>query len=138
MVRKMRLVGFKLEESALSIMVLSILTSELDSFVRVLSHGFQNKGLGFILKKLEQDHVQFKLNEDTRETVTALYSQKNKQLCNIFKMRSHIEEYCWKKNPKKRPTNLTSRPRKKMSPQLHSNIHPLNSEGACWSIPPLK
>ncbi|MBW0471260.1 hypothetical protein O181_010975 [Austropuccinia psidii MF-1] len=71
-VGKMRLVGFKLEESALSIMVLSKLPSQLDSFVRVMSHGFQNKGLDFILKKLEQDYIQFKLNEDSCETVTAM------------------------------------------------------------------
>ncbi|MBW0569727.1 hypothetical protein O181_109442 [Austropuccinia psidii MF-1] len=68
-VSKMQLVGFKLEESALSIMVLSKLPSELDSFVQVMSHGFQNKGLDFIRKKLEQEYVQFKLNEDTCETV---------------------------------------------------------------------
>ncbi|MBW0469251.1 hypothetical protein O181_008966 [Austropuccinia psidii MF-1] len=107
-VSNMRLVGFKLEESALSIMVLRKLPSELDSFVRVMSHGFQNKGLDFIRKKLEQEYVQFKSNEDTFETVTALYSQKNKKLCNFCKMRSHIEEYCWKKHPKKMLTNLTA------------------------------
>ncbi|MBW0540543.1 hypothetical protein O181_080258 [Austropuccinia psidii MF-1] len=71
---KMRLVVLKLEESALSIMVLRKLPSELDSFVQVMCHGFQNKGLNFILKKLELDYVQCKLNEDTRETVTALHS----------------------------------------------------------------
>ncbi|MBW0585837.1 hypothetical protein O181_125552 [Austropuccinia psidii MF-1] len=56
-VRKMWLVGFKLEESALIIMVLSKLPPELDSFVCVMSHGFQNQGLDFIPKKLEQDHI---------------------------------------------------------------------------------
>ncbi|MBW0591026.1 hypothetical protein O181_130741 [Austropuccinia psidii MF-1] len=38
-VSKMRLVGFKLEECALSIMALSKLPSELDSFVQLMSHG---------------------------------------------------------------------------------------------------
>ncbi|MBW0521656.1 hypothetical protein O181_061371 [Austropuccinia psidii MF-1] len=54
-VSKMQLVGFKLEQSALSIMVLRKLPSELDSFVQIMSHGFQNKGLNFILKPVEQD-----------------------------------------------------------------------------------
>ncbi|MBW0508125.1 hypothetical protein O181_047840 [Austropuccinia psidii MF-1] len=105
-VSNMRLIGFKLEESALSIMVLRKLPSELNSFVRVMSHGFQNKGLNFILKKLEQDYVQFKLNEDSRETVTALYSQKNKKFFSFCKIKSHIEEYFWKKYPEKRPANF--------------------------------
>ncbi|MBW0470334.1 hypothetical protein O181_010049 [Austropuccinia psidii MF-1] len=117
-VSKMRLGGFELEESALSIMVLSKLPSELDSFVRVMSHGFQNKGLDFILKKLEEDYVQFKLNEDTRETVTALYSQKNKKFCSFCKMRSHIEGYCWKKHPKKRPTNFTAQIEEENEPSI--------------------
>ncbi|MBW0564197.1 hypothetical protein O181_103912 [Austropuccinia psidii MF-1] len=105
-VSKMKLVGFKLEESALIIMVLSKLTQELDSFVRVMSHGFQNQGLDFILKKLEQDHIQFRLNEDSREATTALYSQRNKIYCNYCKRKSHLEEYCWKKYPEKKPANL--------------------------------
>ncbi|MBW0592338.1 hypothetical protein O181_132053 [Austropuccinia psidii MF-1] len=117
-ISKMRLVGFKLEESALSIMVLRKLPSELDSFLRVISHRFQNKGLDFILKKLEKDYVQFKLNEDTRETVTALYSQKNRNFCNLCKMRSHLEEYCWKKHPKIRPTNLTSQTQEEDEPSI--------------------
>ncbi|MBW0570944.1 hypothetical protein O181_110659 [Austropuccinia psidii MF-1] len=117
-VSKMRLVGFELEESALSIMVLSKLPSELNSFVQVMSHGFQNKGLDFLLKKLEQDYVQFKLNEDTCETVTALYSQKNKKFCNFCKMRSHIEEYCWKKYSEKRPTNLTAQTEEEDEPSV--------------------
>ncbi|MBW0542404.1 hypothetical protein O181_082119 [Austropuccinia psidii MF-1] len=108
MVSKMQLVGFKSEESALSIMVLTKLPSELNSFVQVMSHGFQNKGLNFILKKLEQDYIQFKLIEDSCETVTALYSQNNKKFCSFFKMKSHIEEYCWKKYPEKIPTNFTA------------------------------
>ncbi|MBW0554541.1 hypothetical protein O181_094256 [Austropuccinia psidii MF-1] len=78
-VRKMRLVGFKLEESALIIMVLRKLPPELDSFFCVMSHGFQNQGLDFILKKLEQDHIQFKLNEDNCEATAALYIQRNKR-----------------------------------------------------------
>ncbi|MBW0553217.1 hypothetical protein O181_092932 [Austropuccinia psidii MF-1] len=117
-VSKMQLVGFKLEESELSIMVLRKLPSELDSFVRLISHGCQNKGLDFILKKLEQDYIQFKLHEDTHETVTALYSQKNKKFCNFCKMRSHIEEYCRKKHPKKRPTNLTAQTEEEDEPSI--------------------
>ncbi|MBW0487213.1 hypothetical protein O181_026928 [Austropuccinia psidii MF-1] len=105
-VSKMQLVGFKLEESALSIMVLRKLPSELDSFLRLMPHGFQNKGLNFILKKLEQDYIKFKLNEDSREKVTAIYSQKSKKLCSFCKMKSHIEEYCWKKYHEKRPSNF--------------------------------
>ncbi|MBW0462212.1 hypothetical protein O181_001927 [Austropuccinia psidii MF-1] len=105
-VRKIRVVGFNLEESTLIIMVLSKLPQELDSFIRVMSHGFQNQGLDFILKKLKQDNTHFKSNEDSREATTALYSQRNKRYCNYCQKKSHLEEYCWKKYPKRKPANL--------------------------------
>ncbi|MBW0560188.1 hypothetical protein O181_099903 [Austropuccinia psidii MF-1] len=105
---KMKLVGSKLKEFTLIIMVLSKLPQELDSFVRVMSHGFQNQGLDFILKKLEKDHIQFRLNEDSCEATTALYGQRNKGPCNYCKKKSHLEEYCWKKYPEKKPDNLFS------------------------------
>ncbi|MBW0553179.1 hypothetical protein O181_092894 [Austropuccinia psidii MF-1] len=81
-VRKMQLVGFKLEELVLIIMALSKLPPELYSFLHTMSHGFQNQGLDFILEKLEKDHVQFRLNEGHREATTAFYSQRNKRYCN--------------------------------------------------------
>ncbi|MBW0524723.1 hypothetical protein O181_064438, partial [Austropuccinia psidii MF-1] len=127
-VSKMKLVGFKLEESALIIMVLSKLPHELNSFVRVMSHGFQNQGLDFILKKLEQDHIQFKLNEDSREATTALYSQRNKRYCNYCKKKSHLEEYCWKKYPEKKPANLFAQifqPASTIILNNHSSSHQL-------------
>ncbi|MBW0526079.1 hypothetical protein O181_065794 [Austropuccinia psidii MF-1] len=105
-VRKMRLVGFKLEESALIIMVLSKLPPEIDSFVCVMSHGFQNQGLDFIFKKLKQDHIQFKLNEDSCEATNAVYSQRNERNCSYFKKKSYLEEYCWKNYPEKKTANL--------------------------------
>ncbi|MBW0466436.1 hypothetical protein O181_006151 [Austropuccinia psidii MF-1] len=105
-VSKMKLVGFKLEESTLIIMVLSKLPQELNSFVRLMSHGFRNKGLDFILKKLEQDHIQFKLNEDSFEATVALYSQRNKRYCNYCQKKSHLKEYCWKKYPERKPANF--------------------------------
>ncbi|MBW0472308.1 hypothetical protein O181_012023 [Austropuccinia psidii MF-1] len=59
-VSKMKLVGFKLEESALIIMVLSEIPQELDSFVRVMLYCFQNQGLDFVLKRFEKDHIKLK------------------------------------------------------------------------------
>ncbi|MBW0497802.1 hypothetical protein O181_037517 [Austropuccinia psidii MF-1] len=107
-VRKMKLVGFKMEELALMVMVVSKLLQQLDLFVRVMSHGFQNQGLDFILKKLEKDHIQFRLNEDSHAATTAFYSQINQRYCNYCKKKSHLEKYFCKKYPENKPANLIS------------------------------